>query len=554
MKKLVSLMLSAAVVLSSMSVFAAPGAGSGSAAAKVNSLGTVMNLPAEIEIDLDAKVGINNNYGDYATEGSAYKITTSTGSGEFDAVATIDMTEVAEAWFEYIAAGVDYICNSAYGVALGITEDQARAMILDTVSLADSYFDVEIVSNKEIANLDIATNAVWVGDADTLFDEEAPAVYGVDGDTHVYRVRMKPAAGITNADFNDYFTDVLDDTKEEQYLEFSIADNTVTGEYNVPYRISSRFSGEIVIGLPGTVSGGGTSEFVIEFDDTDVNFVKLGRPSGGGGVRPTAKPTEAPTEAPTEVPTEAPTAEPTATPEPQIGGTASGATLNYDNHYAYIIGYDAEEDGSIEVRPENSITRAEVATIFYRLLDDASREKFLTKSNSFPDVDSDDWYNNAVSTVAAAGIVEGYDDGTFGPDRAITRAEFATIASRFSTLTHDGEPMFTDVAGHWAEDYINCAAVTGWVNGYDDGTFRPEAKITRAEAITLINRVLYRTVDSEGLLAEGYIDFVDNAPSAWYYIAILEASNSHDYDREKLGALETHKELTENIDWDAHEE
>lgn len=532
MKKLVSLMLSVAVVLSSMSVFAAP-----------NQYG--IEPETVVPVSLDTKIGTSVvNLADYRTEPEALVIETKTGSATIQAKATIDMTDFAEKWDEYVTAGASRAATN-----FGIDAETARAAVLEYAELTGE-FTVKVTVDKEISNA--TASIVWSDNVTELFSEVSRNLDESDPDKNVMTVVMGIKDDTTNEELDAYFMGILADPKtSDEEMSLTLANTTVAGAYGEEYEIKTQFVGGVTIAVPSA------GDMEVNFDETDTNYVELKYKEfggTGGGTVSTPAPTEAPTEVPTEAPTEEPTVEPTATPEPQVGGTSTGATLNYDNHYAYIIGYEAGEDGSIEVRPENSITRAEVATIFYRLLDDASREKFLTKDNSFPDVDSDDWYNNAVSTVAAAGIVEGYDDGTFGPDRAITRAEFATIASRFSTLTHDGEPLFTDVAGHWAEDYINCAAVTGWVNGYDDGTFRPENKITRAEAITLINRVLYRTVDSEGLLAEGYIDFVDNAPTAWYYIAILEASNSHDYDREKLGALETHKELTENIDWDAHEE
>ena len=187
------------------------------------------------------------------------------------------------------------------------------------------------------------------------------------------------------------------------------------------------------------------------------------------------------------------------------------------------------------------------------MLDDESREKFRTQENEFSDVNEGDWYNNNISTVAAAGIVNGYDDGTFLPNNKITRAEFATIAARFTSLVHEGENLFTDIDGHWAAEYINNAAITGWVNGYDDGTFKPNAEITRAEAITLINRVLYRYVLEEDL-HEDMIVWSDNTPDKWYYTAVQEATNSHEYDREHIGEYETHTAITEPHDWESHEQ
>ena len=197
--------------------------------------------------------------------------------------------------------------------------------------------------------------------------------------------------------------------------------------------------------------------------------------------------------------------------------------LNTEDHYAYIVGY---EDGSVQ--PEGDITRAEVATIFFRLLTDESRDEFWSQTNPYSDVSADDWYNNAVSTLSNAGIIDGYEDGTFKPDGNITRAEFATIAVRFFEATYDGGDLFSDIAGHWAQDYINEAANAGIVDGYPDGTFRPQQYITRAEAMTMVNRTIDRHPHEDHLL-DDMIVWPDNPETAWYYEQVQEATNSHEY-------------------------
>ena len=197
--------------------------------------------------------------------------------------------------------------------------------------------------------------------------------------------------------------------------------------------------------------------------------------------------------------------------------------LNTEDHYAYIVGY---EDGT--VRPEGDITRAEVATIFFRLLTDESRDEFWSQTNPYSDVSEDDWYNNAVSTLTNAGIIDGYEDGTFKPNGNITRAEFATIAVRFFEATYEGENLFPDIDGHWAQDYINEAANAGIVDGYPDGTFGPQKLITRAEAMTMVNRTIDRHPHEDHLLAD-MIVWPDNPETAWYYEQVQEATNSHEY-------------------------
>ncbi len=215
-----------------------------------------------------------------------------------------------------------------------------------------------------------------------------------------------------------------------------------------------------------------------------------------------------------------PDPDPTPDPDPEDPDKPG---LNTEDHYAYIVGYP---DGN--VKPEGNITRAEVATIFFRLLTDESRDEFWSQTNPYSDVSEDDWYNNAVSTLTNAGIIDGYEDGTFKPNGNITRAEFATIAVRFFEATYEGENLFPDIDGHWAQDYINEAANAGIVDGYPDGTFGPQKLITRAEAMTMVNRTIDRHPHKDHLLAD-MIVWPDNPETAWYYEQVQEATNSHEY-------------------------
>ena len=227
------------------------------------------------------------------------------------------------------------------------------------------------------------------------------------------------------------------------------------------------------------------------------------------------------------------------------GWTPTGVPdwLNGSEHFAYVIGYP---DGSVQ--PMGSITRAEVATIFFRLLKPEVREANLTERSAFSDVDAGMWYNSAVSTMASLGIIKGRADTAFTPDASITRAEFAAICARFDTGSTDGESSFTDLAGHWAEAEIERAAALGWIQGYPDGTFRPDAPITRAEAMTLINRVLNRLPETEGDLLDGMNVWPDNPSDAWYYLAVQEATNSHDFDR-RDDVYERWSKLSVDPDW-----
>ena len=222
-------------------------------------------------------------------------------------------------------------------------------------------------------------------------------------------------------------------------------------------------------------------------------------------------------------------------------------TLNTDDHYAYVMGYP---DGT--VHPMGNITRAEVATIFFRLLTDDSRAQFWATTNAYSDVKSGDWFNNAVSTLSNAGIISGYPDGTFRPNAPITRAEMAKVVALFAKLDKS-EDLFNDIAGHWAEAYIRLAAGNGWIAGYPDGSFKPQQNITRAETMTMINRVLDRvpSVESHLLPYNVMLTFPDCQSGQWYYIAVQEATNSHTYERavtEKHGD-EQWIALRENRDW-----
>lgn len=208
------------------------------------------------------------------------------------------------------------------------------------------------------------------------------------------------------------------------------------------------------------------------------------------------------------------------------GGGGGTPSLNVDDHFAYIVGY---EDGT--VRPGSNITRAETATIFFRLLTDEDRAYYWCKTNPYSDVSSSDWFNNAISTLTNADILEGMTATTFLPNEPITRAQFATMAARFSEVVYNGGSTFTDVPeNHWAARYIALAQHLGYVDGYPDGTFRPDQHITRAEAMTLINRVLERAVEENHMLSN-MVHWPDNPVSAWYYEAVQEATNSHTYTR-----------------------
>ena len=223
--------------------------------------------------------------------------------------------------------------------------------------------------------------------------------------------------------------------------------------------------------------------------------------------------------------------------------------LNGKDHYAYVVGYP---DGM--VYPQKNITRAEVATIFFRLLTDETREANMTKSNGYNDMKDGAWYTCAVSTLSKMGIIKGYEDGSFKPDASISRAEFAAIAARFDPDGDTTPATFSDVSSHWAKDEISIAANHGWIKGYEDGSFKPDQKITRAETMTLVNRVLKRLPETKDDLHKDMKTWPDNQKeSAWFYLAVQEATNSHYQKLKKDGTHETWESMRETRDWAALE-
>ncbi len=235
--------------------------------------------------------------------------------------------------------------------------------------------------------------------------------------------------------------------------------------------------------------------------------------------------------------TEAPAAtpEPSASPEPAASSKPDtdnpSAThepkvpdmLNGDDHFAYVVGYP---DGN--VRPARNITRAEVAAIFCRLLKEKVLDENIRHESSFTDFPTTAWYNTYVATMENIGIIKGRAVGQFAPDAPITRAEFAAVCARFDTSELTTETTFNDIAGHWAENDIKRAAALGWISGYGDGTFQPNKDITRAEAMTMINRVLLRIPETPADLLDDMIKWPDNTEKEWYYLPVQEATNTHD--------------------------
>lgn len=220
--------------------------------------------------------------------------------------------------------------------------------------------------------------------------------------------------------------------------------------------------------------------------------------------------------------------------------------FNTRDHFAYVQGYP---DGT--VKPAGNITRAEVAAILFRLMDADSRSLYYSTASGFRDVDSTKWYNTYVATLNNAGVITDSRTGYFRPNDAITRAELAAMLAQFSEKK-SAAIYFSDVsAGYWAANAIALTANLGWINGYPDGTFGPDKTVTRAELMAMVNRATGRAPKSTGALLSGMKTWKDNADTArWYYLDVQEATNSHTY----LGApTETWTSLTATPDWSQYE-
>ncbi len=199
--------------------------------------------------------------------------------------------------------------------------------------------------------------------------------------------------------------------------------------------------------------------------------------------------------------------------------------LDKEDHRKYMNGYP---DGTFG--PDNNITREETAQMFFNLLTKESKDKYKGSAMNFPDVNENAWSLEAISVLSKGNVINGYPDGTFRPENPITRAEFAKVAAKFEKLAKTDVNPFTDIAEHWAFETIKSAALKGWINGYPNNTFGPENYITRAEAVKLANGVLERAVKPENIPAEAK-QWPDVPKEAWYYPEIIEATNSHDYER-----------------------
>ena len=408
--------------------------------------------------------------------------------------------------------------NATTPEVLTVTEAEDGSITFTT----DSFSPFVLVYNQK----DAAAPSLTVDKELTAVNEKAPGSSVSVGDTLTYTITVTNNGNVdlTNVSVKDTFNGkgTLNFAASDDYT----ATNNNDGTYTITLNSNLAVDNSVKITATYKVLRG-------DANDTLTNTVSVtGTPTDGG--EPT---TGEDTETTPVNPYHPPIRPPEDPDKPE---------LNTEDHYAYIVGY---EDGSVQ--PEGDITRAEVATIFFRLLTDESRNEYWSQTNPYSDVSADDWFNNAVSTLTNAGVLDGYEDGTFKPNGNITRAEFATITARFFEATYDGENLFPDIEGHWAQDYINEAANAGIVNGYEDGTFRPQQYITRAEAMTMVNRTIDRHPDADHLL-DDMIVWPDNPETAWYYEQVQEATNSHEYTMntdDEQNPYEIWTKLLPNRDW-----
>ena len=366
--------------------------------------------------------------------------------------------------------------------------------------------------------------AVFLKDVTGKIEEGKDKPDGIP-DAWQYKVTFKVANGKwddkTTADVVAYVTNKKNGTPCAKGTEGSKA--TLDG-VTIPVAGSQPDSGYKASGNWDTTPSATT---VINKEDTVFTYTYDKKSGGSGGSGGSNRPKPPVVEIPDDVPT----------------------GLNGKDHYAYVVGYP---DGM--VYPQKNITRAEVATIFFRLLTDETREANMTKSNGYNDMKDGAWYTCAVSTLSKMGIIKGYEDGSFKPDASISRAEFAAIAARFDPDGDKTPATFSDVSSHWAKDEISIAANHGWIKGYEDGSFKPDQKITRAETMTLVNRVLKRLPETKDDLHKDMKTWPDNQnESAWFYLAVQEATNSHYQKLKKDGTHETWESMRETRDWAALE-
>lgn len=482
-----------------------------------------------VEVGLEGSRGGKNKYSDKVSV---------TKNSNVDLKATIDMEPVREGFLEILAEEEAFL-NGFY---TGIEDDKKIAYIAsEKENIRNTEIDGEFILTFTYPSSFPMPDDVEAGcdmqgfneDANIVFEEIVERKLEKKNDKDILTITIHVKDGITIGDLEENLDEWLDDMHaEEKAIKM-----TRTGKFKLEGTLTGYISADITFGAPiadpTTVSGR------VDFNQKNEAEMTIEVKSGGGGGGGAGgdhytdiEQGEIPQD-PTQDPSETPGS---TRPVPKI--KARTHSLNKEKHGRYILGYPEGD-----VRPNNNITREEIAVIFYRLLTPAAKEEYAsTDVSMFSDIQADYWSSAQVATLAKMGIIKGYEDGTFKPFDHITRAEFATMACRFAELEDAGSAGFEDIKGHWAEKNIDLATAFGWVAGYEDGTFRPENKITRAEAVTIINRVLDRHADEKGILAATDIVtmadvtiWFDLNNAHWAYYEILEAAFSHEFTRRVQG-------------------
>lgn len=358
------------------------------------------------------------------------------------------------------------------------------------------YDHLRIYVDADIFNEETNPNAKPYGETNTYYNKDYKTLLEQGGKNIVFTVKDSNTGNSCSATL----TDLAPTGTKVLIADYKRSESkATTTDLEVSLEIKPEAGNEIA-GLVAMLDWVFTADVVTETPDTP--------PGGGGGGGPTP---------------------PEIIPDEDVPLAPIPSVLNGDDHFAYVVGYP---DGT--VKPEGNVTRAETSTMLYRLLKPTWRDIYFTDQNSFSDVEKALWFNKAVSSMANGEYVNGYPDGTFQGNKHITRAEFVTIMVRFLEEDTTYDNPFSDIGSHWAKEYILKAVGAGWIDGYPDGTFRPNNEITRAEAMKIINSVLHRGVNETSELGQPQHLFPDNSdPGKWYYYEVIEATNDHEYEGER---------------------
>lgn len=546
---------------------------------------TPAEWPTAIEVTVPATLSVKNSTGTAWSSRAGVEVGS---TGSFDFEAKLDMENVRKAYTKL------YDTAEKYGISQGWDPSSIEILLMGEKASVTGEFEVVINKPEGITVPDsimTASNMAGFEFADGIGDvkevyTEVSRDYNSDGDV-VIKIKVKDGMAIRNfIEINDDGEVVKDDDKivlnnklgDLKFTCNGITANTssekiytvsanvngytdasvLTKKTRISYDLTENPKAEIEVYTIPVSGGGGSSSssktVVISFE-TGIAGVTMSNISGKNKTEVDFDSLKVPEVEGKEFEgffadaefTKPVTGKQTYNTNTKIYlkwkdlGTPSQPIFT-DNHIAYIIGYP---EGV--VRPDDNISREEVTTVFYRLLRAEKQIEIATTENRFSDVDEDRWSNKAISSMSKGGYISGYESGTFKPEQFITRAEFVTIIANMYKLDKTPATAFNDVTnGYWASEYIGAVSEKGWVNGYEDGTFRPENYVTRAEVMATVNRMLDRKVSAEGISADAKI-WSDISADDWYYLDVIEATNAHEYT--KADGAETWTKVVDNNVW-----